>query len=339
VYEGSLALKLVLVYLGRHVPSYVFLNLILLQRNFPQYDVVFLSDFQHNLHKAEKMGVTTKKVPYAEEYKEITPDQLSWDMKFRDFFWYKTLARFFALSYYLSSNPDSSILHIEADVLLLPNFPLEKVSKIGHPLSFPLETLNQAVASTLFIKNKSALEHLISFAADQAQIDPRVTDMTILAKYRLSHPERVLVMPTAPGRKDAFVESGFTEQIDTLSGNLDYFGGLFDATTWGQYLTGIDERNSRGFRKTYHFQSHHAINTTSFHFLFENSLSVRIHEETFHLFALHVHSKNLNLFKVNKWERTLKKFVTLSRFGPRNKLVFSSFFKIVYAKIVSIVLK
>jgi hypothetical protein len=328
--------NLVLVYLGRNVPDYVFLNLVLLQMRFPQYDVVFLSDYQRNLSKAERMGVATKKVPHSEEYEEITPDQLSWDMKFRDQFWYKTLARLFALNFYLAENPDISILHIEADVLLLPNFPLDKVNRIDHPLSFPLETFDQAVASTLFIKNKSALEDLISFAVSQAQTDPRVTDMTILAKYRLSHPDRVLVMPTAPRRAEAFIDRSFTKQIEALSENIDYFGGLFDATTWGQYLTGIDERNSRGFRKSYHFQSHHAIDTTAFLFLFENDLTVKISGDSFHLFALHVHSKNLSLFKVNKTESALKKIVVLSKSGSRSKLIFKSMMKILYSKIVKI---
>ena len=328
-------MKLVLVYLGKQVPRYVFLNLILLQKRFPEYSVVFLSDYQHNLSKAEKKGITTKKVPHADQYEELRQNQLSYAPKFRDLFWYKTLARLFALNFYLAENPDEPILHIEADVLLLPNFPLERVGRIDHPLSFPLSTINQGAASTLFIKNRSALGELISFAVRQIEIDPSETDMTILAKYRLFYPERVLVMPTAPSQTDAFIDDSFTEQIHALSENLNFFGGLCDANTWGQYLTGEDERNNRGLRKFFHFQSHHAINTKAFLFYFDTSLRVKLGSDFYDLYALHVHSKDSNLFKIDRSESSLKRNVILSKHGPRNKLVFNSFLKIFSSKLMN----
>ena len=288
-------MKLVVVYLGRNVPKYVFLNLALLQHRFPEYDVVFLTDYLKNLVKAEKIGALSIRVPRSEEYEEISPSQLAYDPGYRDLFWYKTLARLFALNRYLADHPNEPILHIEADVLLMPDFPLDTVRQITHSLSFPLSTVNQGAASTLFIKDRSALQNLISFAIERIEIDPGETDMTILAKYRIAYPERILVMPSAPNQSEAFIDHSFTNQISALSENIDFFGGLFDANTWGQYLTGEDERNSRGVRQIFHFQSHHAINTQAFIFDFDSNLRVKLASEGYTLFSLHVHSKNPNL--------------------------------------------
>jgi hypothetical protein len=144
-------------------------------------------------------------------------------------------------------------------------------------------------------------------------------------------------MPTAPNQTDAFIDSGFTDQIHTLSENLNFFGGLCDANTWGQYLTGEDERNSRGLRRLFHFQSHHAINTKAFLFYFDTSLRVKLGNDFFNLFALHIHSKDENLFKTSRSDSILKRNVLLSEFGPRNKLVLNSLLKVIFNKLIKLI--
>jgi hypothetical protein len=218
----------------------------------------------------------------------------------------------------------------------MPNFPLDSVRQITHSLSFPLSTVNQGAASTLFIKDRSALQNLITFAIERIEIDPGETDMTILAKYRIAYPERILVMPSAPNKSEAFIDDSFTNQISALSENIDFFGGLFDANTWGQYLTGEDERNSRGVRQIFHFQSHHAINTQAFIFDYDSTLRVKLASEAYTLFSLHVHSKNPNLFKIDRSESILRRNVLMSDLGPRNQLIVVSLLRIGFNKLLNL---
>jgi hypothetical protein len=53
------------------------------------------------------------------------------DHNFRDGFWKYTFERLFALQQYHEKHSDSKILHIESDVLLLPEFPWKSFAELN----------------------------------------------------------------------------------------------------------------------------------------------------------------------------------------------------------------
>ena len=67
--------------------------------------------------------------------------------------------------------------------------------------------------------------------------------MSVLAKYAKEYPKKVMILPTTVDNEISFTRATLTEDYFKFNSNLDFFGGIFDANTWGQFLTGQDERN------------------------------------------------------------------------------------------------
>jgi len=313
-------MKIVLVYLGSKVPKYVFLNLDLLQKQFPQNQIVLVTDNSSAANKARKNGALSALVTSPLKVWDLKPAHLEHDVNFRKNFWYNTLARFYALLLYAAEFPREPFLHVEADVLLLPNFPIKLFSKISTPLAYPLSTLESGAASTVFIKNFESIKNLVDFAETTAKSMPFSTDMTILAKYASDFPERVLLLPTAPKNQNSFTDITDLNSYPKFTSNSDYFKGIFDANTWGQYLTGEDERNFYGIRRLYNHIPSHAIEPRKFRIEFKSNLQVIIENFKVDLFSLHIHSKEKKLFNRRESHKYLRHLISKAENGPVNQI-------------------
>jgi hypothetical protein len=311
---------IVLVYLGKSIPKYVFLNLEYLLKNFSDSKIILLSDYQTQLNLATKIGVESALVPHPEDYSALKPEGLSHDLSFRDGFWYKTISRFNALSFFSETCPDKAFLHLEADVLIMPNFPMSEIFKIQTNLAYPLSSIENAAASIFYVRNYSAIQEFIDFAEKEIVVDGFATDMTILARYALKNPNSITLLPTAPNNSRAF--TSIVQQCDysKFSSNLDQFGGLFDANTWGQFLTGEDERNTAGLRRVFHHIPSHAIDTRNFNFKYDKSLKVLLEGTSVDLFALHIHSKEKALFDRRRSQKYLRRLISKSESGTVHQI-------------------
>jgi hypothetical protein len=312
--------NIILVYLGKKVPKYVFLNLNLIRTQFPHNQTVLITDNENAAKKAQKYGSLSFLVPSPKEVWGLKPSHLSHDINFRQSFWYNTLARFYALLLYATEFPKNQFLHVEADVLLLPNFPIKLFSKISTSLAFPLSTIENAAASTLFIKNFESIKNLVDFAELTAKSEPFSTDMSILALYASKFPERVMLLPTAPNNRNSFTKSTNQNSFSKFTSNSDYFKGIFDANTWGQFLTGEDERNFYGIRRIYHHIPHHAIEPRKFAIEFNPSVQVKIENLTIDLFSLHIHSKEKALFDGRRSQKHLRRLISKSESGTVHQI-------------------
>jgi hypothetical protein len=313
-------MEIVLVYIGERVPNYVFLNLVLLQKTFPHTQVVFLSDYAKNVEAAEKLGASTMLVPSPEKSWKVKPRNFNLDTNFRSGFWYKTFARFHSLAYYAKTKPLDPFLHVESDVLLLPNFPIRKFALINEPLAFPLSATESAAASTLFVKNYLGFLEFLNFAELEVYKNPTATDMSVLASFANCYPEKVLILPTALDTELSFTHG--TPAIDhyRFHSNLDLFEGIFDANTWGQFLTGQDERNFYGIRKVYHTILNHAVEPKKFRFSYDGKLHVSLDNRKSSLYSLHIHSKDKRFFGEKSTEAAVQSAVTHSDRGPTYKI-------------------
>lgn len=320
ILAGNGIMDIVLVYLGTRTPRYALLNLSLLRARFPNNRIVFLSDSSKNIEKAKRIGVESTLVPSPEENWSIKPKSFSHDTEFRSGFWYKTFARFYALGYFSQQKPLDSFLHVESDVLLLPSFPLQQFNQIKESMAYPLSTTRDAAASTLYVKNHESYLRFMNFAELRVVDDPTSTDMSVLAQYAAERSSEVLVLPSALPSSLSFTDATPSKDFVKFSQGIDFFDGIFDANTWGQFLTGQDPKNAHGISKVYHHMPHHAVEPRNYEVSFEKNLFVTIENQKRSLHSLHIHSKNAKYFRLESSQKSVQKAITDSRFGPTRQI-------------------
>jgi hypothetical protein len=198
----------------------------------------------------------------------------------------------------MANSPQTAVLHIEADVWLSPNFPMRKIAAIDKLLAYPLTNADQGVASTVFIRNLSGAKLLKEFSEKCMAEDNQTTDVSVLGRLYLEHPSEVLILPTAPSPGFSFHDHVSPQTRADMSEQFSHFGGVFDASTWGQFITGEDPRNSIGKKYLYHHQLHHAICPIDLTFSFNNYRNLTAIDSFWHfeIFSLHIHSKATKVF-------------------------------------------
>lgn len=321
------------------MPKYVYSNLSYLNETFPDHKVVLISDNEKTIDSAKKSSIETF---LCSDYLDAAPKEYLHgipDLQFRGGFWFYTIARFFAIEQYLKTSPDKSILHVESDVLLMRNFPFEKFNSLNG-LAFPIVNLNYAAASTLYISNFAAASALCEFSRLETYANPKITDMDILGSNLLSERVPVTYLPTAFGGENHFQDWVSPIGRATLSKGLEIFHGIFDAMTWGQYLTGEDPRNNYGKKRIYGIQTHHSVAVDSYRLeFFDGEIIVSCECGSFPLYSLHIHSKDLELFKEVEKQELLKRRVNQSRNGELTENLWPMIIKFLPLRIKNLVKK
>jgi hypothetical protein len=314
-------MRVALVYLGQKPPKYLFDNLKHIRAQFPSINLVFISDSVAGINRARRLGV--KGWLYKENIQEKKQFQNNskLPMDFRGGFWYSTTARFFALEAYLQEHPTESLLQIEADVWISPNFPFEKFETLPEDVEimFPLETSKTGAASILYLKNHEAGRR---FSREVRRImlqDANATDMTILGQLSKEHTLNCSILPVLPRDSDAINPEASAEIIETITLSLDYFGGVFDSLTYGLYLAGEDPRNYRGIRYRYRRQPSHLVYCDKLSFQVRDDGIYLIGKESLPLFNLHVHSKDRRTWRSDYLRTELPKIIAQAKFGVRKR--------------------
>ena len=314
-------MRVAVVYLGQKPPTYLFDNLKYTRQQFPSIDLVFISDSIASLNRARRLGV--QGWFYQENIKEKKQFQNNskLPMNFRGGFWYSTTARFFALEAYLRTNPTESLLQIEADVWISPNFPFEKFETLPEDVEimFPLETSNTGAASILYLKNHEAGRRFSREVRRIMMEDVNATDMTILGQLSKEKTLNCFILPILPRDSDAINPGTSTETIETINLSLEYFGGVFDSLTYGLYLSGEDPRNHRGIHYRYRRQPSHLVYCDKITFQARADGIYLIGKDDLPLFNLHVHSKDRHTWRSNFLRAKLPKIIAQARYGVRKK--------------------
>jgi hypothetical protein len=202
----------------------------------------------------------------------------------------------------MGSHSDESVLHIEADVWLAPNFPFYQINQIKEEIAFPLERKNVAIPSTVYIKNREAMSHLFCFLTDALVKGRTPIDMFLLSLYATENPGRVHILPTVMNEPTAFNPNTDKETKKTILKNNKNFDGIFDSSTWGQYLFGIDPKNYLGIRMVYHEQKNHAVSVKSIRLKVDEYGNIHLSngKAAAYLYSLHIHSKDIRIFLPNR---------------------------------------
>lgn len=327
-------LILTVIYLGKKLPRYVSDNLEYLRTTFPNDDLYFISDSPRSIARANKIGIKTWLAPDVDEQWKDVRARMAHPMEFRGGFWFKTLARIFVLNSFMQLHPDQSVLQIEADVFLFPNFPLIKFKGLEADIAFPMESSKAGIASLLFLKNHVTSEQLMNIALREIEKNRELTDMLLLGKVALSHEMNFLPLPTLPSHmKSALNEPDAATLICSDTLNLS---GVFDGISVGQYLLGIDPRNSRGSLILHRSQASHAINVDKLIINIDNNGNILLtHPEgDASVYNLHNHAKDLKLYKASTRKRLLEKRVNSSTQGESQEFVTAIFVLAVFKAIM-----
>jgi hypothetical protein len=323
-------LIITIIYLGTNLPRYVLRNLRYLRNTFPEKDIVFISDSKKSLKKASIEGVDTWLAPHPEIFWKDLKEKLQHPMSFRDGFWFKTLARIFVLDLFLSENPNVSCLQVEADVFLFKNFPFRNFEGFEADISFPMESSQMGIASLLFLRNSNASRTLVNMAIEAMEQDGQITDMSLLG--RVAHSTQLNFSPL-PTLKRSFA-GALTETTQTELFCSEELGssGVFDGITLGQYLLGIDPRNSRGFLILHKQQKTHAVKAEILSFKYErkDELQISNNQESVDIYNLHNHSKDLRLYNEKSRDRLLKKRIKSAIHGERKEFRPNSFLEAIW---------
>jgi hypothetical protein len=322
---GGFKLIIAVIYLGTTLPTYVIKNLKYLSETFPSERIVFISDSKKSLTRIKKLGVESWLAPNSDTHWQELRGKMKHSMNFREGFWFKTLARIFVLDLFLQENPNESCLQIEADVFLFKNFPFEKFRDSNAEIEFPMESKQMGIASLLFLRNRDASKTLVEMTMEEINQNGYVTDMSLLGIVAKSNRINFSPLSTLPTSMISALND--PTELKLFCGELSNDLGVFDGITIGQYLLGIDPRNSRGWKILHRKQNSHGINPEKLNFIYENNdvLLIENHENRVQVYNLHNHAKDLRIFNAASRAKLLKNRTDSAKFGESREFILMVF--------------
>jgi hypothetical protein len=289
-----------LVHLGNHPSPYLWTNIEQLIERFPDNEVALIYDTETFIEGRRIPGLTLHKYERVQLEQDILEKQLV-PMSFRMGYWRFTLERFLSLQTFHQKNTDAGILHIESDVLLLPDFPFESISTCENIMWCPCDT-ERDVGSLLYSPTPAFSGWLKGEILKSIGSKEFITDMVILRRIAGRFPEKVIY---------------FQNQIQQFKGLEPQAQGVFDGYILGLWLTGIDPRNYFGVtrvrdKKTLQKEGS-GLRPWEATYEYSNEQGLR-QKTTFgeaRIWNLHIHSKNSKLLGAD-WENELVKYVKLT---------------------------
>ena len=299
-------IKAAIVHLGPARAPWVFTNIKRHLRLFPEVPILFISDRRSHLKKASKLGVETYLYLPTQDtdciFRSTTHNHT-----FRHDFWRTSIERLIAIQQYQTEKKHQKLLHIESDVMLMPNFPWDKITDLDK-LTWLSASSFQDCAALLYSPSVDASEWLVQELRKEITIHADTTDMKVLYSIRKRSPGQINLFPsTSPALAVELLRSDGERFLDNIK-LTSYFGGIFDVLNMGMWLTGQNPRNQGGkvIRYENYFTQYNEFNPNSFK-LHNGCLTVG-EEPREYVFNLHVHSKNIKLLSP-RWNSELRRLV------------------------------
>ena len=288
-------LSIVFVHLGAAKAKHLWLNIERFTTLFPEIDLHLIIDQTSHLKNVRKLKCKVS-VYDSRQSANTVVGLLAHDESFRDGFWTYSMERIAALADWHEKNKDKRMLHIESDILVLPNFPFESISKIDI-MAWTNVGPGMDCAAMLYSPSNLNTSNLALNIFKSVQVNNKLTDMSALYKYRTENSDQVGLLANG-------IEN--SEKLD--------LGGIFDSAAIGMWLLGQDPRNHYGWLKKHLSHSEAAVNPSlyAYHYDVEDLLRISKGLRSESLYNLHVHSKELKLFGRN-WQDSLRSNIELSR--------------------------
>lgn len=312
--------RIVLTYLGPTLPRYVVQNLRYLRRTFAEYEIWLICDDITVASMAREQGALVWQFRDKSSVRERLVALVGFDPYFRGGFWVLSMLRLWAVREFGAEFADTPLVHLESDVWLAPNAPLELLVSYAKDLAFPLVDATTAAASLVVVRNAEVLATVLERSFLKRPRNSPLTDMTLLGEAAATDPT-IVILPTAPDGHTCF-HAGVTEHLrNRMSNGVSAIGGIVDAATWGQFLLGLDPQNARGRRELFVDLPHHALDcrNVQFHIGDDACLNIEGSFGSCSIFALHVHSKDARIF--DNPVPLLRRRLMQAASGPRSEFV------------------
>jgi len=304
-------IEIVYVQIGAAKAKHLISNIEIVHKVFPK---IFINCV------ISKDSITHQSLPKyvnAIEYKPVKLidnilKEKSVDQKFRQGFWRYTSERLIALQEAHISRPESSLLHIESDVLIFPNFPFSNFLQIKKVCWLP-NSLSSDAASIMYFPN---LKKSMEFNNDLKNLfikSKQINDMELLWKLRNDHPLKYHLLPTTHTNFPNLSDPSIRNTIKSSK----YFNGIFDPAPIGMWLTGIDPRNNFGITNYFSTKKITSFCTTlrpsayPLYFVNEKELFFKNSFNSLPVYNLHIHSKSRKIFST-KWYEEIHRLAKLS---------------------------
>jgi hypothetical protein len=207
------------------------------------------------------------------------------DKSFRGGFWHLASARFFVVYAYMKTFGVNRCLHIENDVLIY-----------GKAADIPWNTTQMAgaydsptrmIPSVVWIPTPDSLRNILT-NYDYAKND--------MENFGTANIERLPIFPdylTLGSRP-------YGPEFQTITERYSRYGWVFDAAAIGQFLGGVDPRNASGDTRGFVNETC-IVKYNHYEFEWKNGCPfLKVAGRLFPIFNLHIHSKNLRVFKTVK---------------------------------------
>lgn len=272
---------------------------------FPKETVTLISNRKQIVPSGIKIEIFEKK----SEWYEVE-SRLRHPRNFRHNFWMTSLGRFIALADY-QRKINTQILHIESDVIISGDFPIDVFRNSVTEICFPVLSLERGIASVLFLPNTETSETLVQQVKKASETDALTSDMLVLGNLYYSN-ANVIALPIGPNEEEnyrSFTPGDLRENWITQTSR---FRGVFDGWDIGGFYFGTDPRNARGksFLQREVPSEFADVKTWEMKFSDERNFVGLISDKgVLPVYSLHLTSKQLSLFKVKLSKDKIEKFI------------------------------
>ena len=283
----------IFIHLGTEFfPDYVNVAIEQCRRWNPSNPIYFASSCVHSDKvSSECTPIFVEDLTITEQH-SIFLDISNLDMTFRNGFWKYTTERIFVLEEVCNHLGIQEFFHAENDNMIYFNsFDLINVFRnTVNGLASPSLAANQAVFGFMYCNDIQTLSNLAKFL-----ITTDCNEMVSGAHFFTIYNTKTRYLPSIPDINNVL---SLNDKY-RVSNNIEGFKGIFDPAQYGQWLGGIDPRN--GQSAPYVFSNTCAtIQANEFTYdkrMEENGLSRYYINELYPIYVLHIHSKNLSIFK------------------------------------------
>lgn len=288
--------QIVFVQLGRAKAEHLWKNISSIKSEWPDCEVVLIADSSEYLKRASMLGIEIWEYLPSQEISELIRNSPH-NPDFREGFWNYSLLRLFAVLEYSSARPEISLIHLESDITVFPNFPFKTLSMRSKP-SWLRFNESHDVGSIFTVPGAEAANQLKFFFIEELKSNPFLTDMTLLNCVSTKHPESVELLPVARDSNDPLIRSGEldTPESERISSLFSVYNGIFDSAPIGMWLLGQDPRNHFGKIIRFRDLAESYIQPRLTNYTFDSRNQTLVTGSGVQIFNLHVHSKEPSYF-------------------------------------------
>ena len=324
-------LKIIFVHLGNELPEYLLRNMEKIAQDFPKNEVILISDSPGGFKFTSK-NIYFVKVEVFQQFEEIASNARL-DRNFRGGFWIYSILRLLVLVNWIIDNCERQILHIESDMWLSRNLPLDDISRI-RKITWGSYNEKRDVASLMYFPDfnsavwlKDRIETLLRGKNDY-------TDMSILKRVSQTEPGKVSYFPNGLSlAQNMSTINSLKERkrdLESVVSREIKFEGIFDSASIGMWLAGQDPRNHYGV--THFFSRENIDNGNSYvdpsrlFYVREGSkIFILSNGKKIPLYCLHIHSKNRLLLDKRSEDKEIMKLFDRYESNNWGKKVYREF--------------